>query len=43
MSDNYDIEEEIENILIKYKKNISYYNNDYNYIIEYNNFYGDID
>jgi len=42
MNDNYNIEEEIKNILIKYK-NISYDNNDYNYMIEYNNFYGDID
>ena len=42
MSNNYDIEEEIENILMNYK-NISYYFNDYNYMIEYNNFYGDID
>lgn len=42
MNNYYDIEEEIENILMNYK-NISYYFNDYNYFIEFNNFYGDID
>ena len=42
MSYNYDIEEELENILMEYK-NISYYFNDYNYFIEYNNFFGDIE